>query len=291
MTISTTTEDRVVTRTRLKGELDGVNAELTREAISAAQAAAKLKNSVTISDADIPERARPMLSEVLARQLHKVGESILVIEQQAFDTQKKLLGDAIVEAERQIDILEQLVTNQQQNVQATKEQIERISALFKKGLTVANEVSELQRQLTTDESRLLSTYSEVSNTRQQISTMKRDLTELEEIRKKDALTSLKEHEVEIAKFIATRQSLEEQLYLVSNLMAEAAQETPEISVDYKIRRRTKSELDELPISQCHALDAWGRRVRVARQVNQAEHASAVMYRRIRGGMLPPRHWI
>ncbi len=31
-------------------------------------------------------------------------------------------------------------------------------------------------------------------------------------------------------------------------MAEAAQETPEISVDYKIRRRTKSGLDELPVS-------------------------------------------
>jgi exopolysaccharide production protein ExoF len=245
LTTTTVTEDRVVTRTRIKGELDGVSAELTREAISAAQAAAKLKNAVVISDSDIPEQARSMMTESLARQLRTVGESILLIEQQAFETQTTLLSDAIAEAERQIGILEQLVVNQKQNVQATKEQLERISALFKKGLTVADEVSELHRQLTTDESRLLATYSEVSNTRQQISTMKRDLTQLEEVRKKEALTSLKEHQVEIAKFIATRQSLEEQLYLVSNLMADAAQQKTEFVVAYEIRRRTKTGLEQL----------------------------------------------
>ena len=237
-------EDRVVTRARLRGEIAGSNADLTKEAMGAAQSLARLNNVIAIADSNVPELARAYLNPNLVRELRETGEQILGIEKQSFDTQKALLTEGIAEAERQLQIFDQLATNQKQTIQASKDQIDRIGGLFKKGLTVADEVNQLQRQLTSDEGRLLSIYSETSDTRQQVSSMKRELTLLEELRRREALSRLQEHVVAIEKLIADRTALEEQLYLVSNLMAEEASATLEIVLEYKTRRRTNDGFEE-----------------------------------------------
>lgn len=244
MTVLGTAEDRIVTRARLLGDLDRISADLTREAIAAAQAIAKLKNAMSISLEDIPKVVRPYLNDSLSAELRKLGENILAVEQQSFDTQKNLLTEGIAEAESQLGILDQLAANQKATIQASNEQIARSKELFKKRLIVANEILNLERQFTTDESRLLSIYSEMSSARQRISASKRDLSLLEEVRKKETLTQLQERNVLLEKLLAERQSTAQQLYLVSNLVVDEGATSREITLDYKIRRRTTDGSEE-----------------------------------------------
>ena len=237
-------EDKVVTQARLRGELDRISADLTRETFAAAQAAAKLRGAKSLTDDDLPAAPRSYLLNGLSGELKKLGNEILRIEQEAFDTKNALLTEGIREAEGQLQILDQLVANQKTTIQSSKDEIARSDTLFKKGLTVANEVAQLQRQLTSDEGRLLAIYSELSNARQRVNALRREQTQLDELRKKEALTSLQEHHVAIEKFLAERVAAEQQMFLVANLMTAEVGATREISLAYKVRRRVKDHLEE-----------------------------------------------
>lgn len=240
--ITLTSEDRAMTRARLQGLIAASEADLTSEAVLSAQASARLKNLDRISEEDFPEGTRTYLVPVLLNALRDGAAKILVNERTSFETQKTLLTEAAAEAQQQLDILDKLSVNQQASIQSTKEQMDRSKALLDKGLTVANETAALARQLTSDEGRLLTIYSQMAEARRSISSLKLELAQLEEKRKGEALLQLQERRVAIEKLFADRRAAEEQLFLVANLMSDDA--TTRLSLDFKIRRRSGNGLKE-----------------------------------------------
>lgn len=233
--ITLTTEDRALTRAKLQGLIAATEADLTNEAVLSAQAAARLKNLDRVVDEDLPETTRPYLVPSLLKALLEGAAKILENDRTAFETQRAILTEASVEAGQQLEILDKLATNQQVAIQSTKEQIERSKSLLNKGLTVANETASLERQLSSDEGRLLTIYSQVAEARRAISSLKLELSQLEEKRKGEALLQLQERRIAIEKLFADRKAAEEQLFLVTNLMSEDP--ATRLSMDYKIRRR------------------------------------------------------
>lgn len=244
--ITLTSEDRALTRAKLQGLIAATEADLTSEAVLSAQAAARLKNLDRVSDEDFPEGTRTYLVPVLLNALRDGAAKILVNERTSFETQRTLLTEAASEAQQQLEILEKLSVNQQESIQSTKEQMQRSQSLLDKGLTVANETAALARQLTNDEGRLLTIYSQMAEARRSISSLKLELAQLEEKRKGEALLQLQERRVAIEKLFADRKAAEEQLFLVANLMSDDA--STKLSLDFKIRRRTTETFKEIPAS-------------------------------------------
>lgn len=242
----TNTEDRILTRVRVRGELQGYEADLTREAIWAARLVAQLAGRAEISSDDMSKAARPYFDEQLLASLRPGEEKLLKSEADEFAAQTRLVKQSIDEVTSQIDILEKLADNQKETIKYSQEELDRSNKLRESGIKTVVEVSRIQRQLTSDEGRLLQIYSDMSDARRQATALKRELSQLQATRNKDALTQLQERQVAVEKLLANRSTAEEQLLLVSNLIAADASTGPKFAVQYRIRHLSNGKMEEVP---------------------------------------------
>jgi polysaccharide biosynthesis/export protein ExoF len=240
------TEDRILTRVRVRGELQGYESDLAREAMWAARLTAQLDDRTEIAIEDTPKGARPYVNEQLLAQLRQGEEKILKVDADEYASQIKLVTQSIDETDSQIEILEKLAENQKETIKYSEDELKRANKLLESGLKTVIEISRIQRQLTSDEGRLLQVYSDMSDAHRQSTSLKRELSQLQATRKRDALSQLQERQVAIEKLLASRATAEEQLLLVSNLIAEDSKNTPKFRMQYKIRHLSNGKAEELP---------------------------------------------
>lgn len=240
------TEDRVLTRVRVRGELQGYESDLTREAIWAARLVAQLDGRTEIEDDDTPKAARPFLDKQLLASLRQGEDKILKNDADEYADQTNLVTQSIKEVTSQIEILEKLASNQKETIKYSQDELDRSNKLRESGIKTVTEVSRIQRQLTADEGRLLQIYSDMSDARRQSTALKRELSQLESTRKKEALGQLQERQVAIEKLLANRSTTEEQLLLVSNLISADSSTAPKFKMQYKIRHTSNGNTEEVP---------------------------------------------
>src|SRR5207247_7052942 len=70
-------EERILTRVRVRGELQGYESDLAREAMWAARLTAQLDDRTEIAIEDTPKGTRPYVNEQLLAQLRQGEEKIL----------------------------------------------------------------------------------------------------------------------------------------------------------------------------------------------------------------------
>ncbi|MEJ1157425.1 polysaccharide biosynthesis/export family protein [Prosthecomicrobium sp. N25] len=237
-------DESPVAASKIRGEIAGIDADIVREAIVSARLSALLGGRTTIEVADLPESTRPYIRNF--EPLRAVASDYLAAENQQFAKQKQILGENIAETSREMALLEEQIVNQAKTIKFSREDAERTSALLKNGLTRASEMSRVERQLTSDEGRMLSLQTQVSQLRRSIGELKRDLAQLEDQRRKEALLSLQDQTIKLDKLFALRRASEDQLLVTANFSAEALRSGQSV-IDFKIRRRVNDKIESMAV--------------------------------------------
>ena len=96
------------------------------------------------------------------------------------------------------------------------------------------------------EARQLEVLTNISQARKDMGLLKSRLVELSQARQVDALVELQTHNVNLATYLATRRTAEEQLVLIASLSAEELAKNKEVVFDFTIRRGTGAAVIEMP---------------------------------------------
>ncbi|WP_342642049.1 polysaccharide biosynthesis/export family protein [Rhodoligotrophos ferricapiens] len=230
------TEDPILARARIRGELDAVDSTIIREALGIARLRAQLNGRKEIKEEDLPAEARAYVTGPVAETMRAVELQILKNDLDGFAARTKILEQGIVEAERGLVLLQQLSEKISESVAFSQAELDRARKLQKQGIKTLNEVNTLERQRAADEVRQLQVLANMSDDRRALGLLKSQLAELEHTRQQEALVDLQTRNAALAKAIATRRAGEEQIMLMSSLAAQDAAQNREIVINYTIRR-------------------------------------------------------
>ncbi|RVH77172.1 sugar ABC transporter substrate-binding protein [Sinorhizobium meliloti] len=233
--VAANASDRIIARARLRGEIEGASAEIVHEAVYAARLVAQLKSADKIDLADVPEVARDYVTDVPLDGVIELEEKILKADLAASKSQTQILTEGIAQAEGGIEILNQLIQQQKDVVENSKEDVGRIATLRKRGLNTESDLSRAENNASAEQAQLLETFATLARSRQEMSELKLQLAKLEADREKDILTQLQAREIAIKKLISGKHSAEEQILLMA-AVAEDESKKKQISYTYEIRR-------------------------------------------------------
>jgi exopolysaccharide production protein ExoF len=236
-----TAEDRVVTRARLRGTLDESVVQIAKEAIAAARIKAQLANNDKISELDMPAKVKGLMNATLIATLLPTEQRILETDQHALTTRRKQLSAGIEEVNVALANIQQLSEIQKTVIASSQADLERVRALNKKGLVTLTDLSNAEREATTQQSHLLEIYNQASTVRRELSQLQRDLDDATQTWTHTALTDLQAHNSEIERLIAVRESTEEQILLLSSMAAEQTRTNNTIAFTYQIRRKLNGQ--------------------------------------------------
>ncbi|MDB5524077.1 MAG: exoF3 [Rhizobium sp.] len=234
-TDTTNPSDRIVARARLRGDMDGADAEIVHEGIYAARLIAQLDGRTKVDIKDVPELARNFVQNVSLKSLLEIEQRILDTDLSTSKTQIEILSQGIVEAEGGLSILQQLEGTQKEVIDSNVKDFSRVDSLRKRELNTIAEWLRAKTSLSNEKARLLEVYAQMSESRRELGKLRLELAKLQADRVKDILVKLQERDVAIRKLIAQRHSSEEQFFLMAAVAAEETQKN-KISFTYQIRR-------------------------------------------------------
>jgi exopolysaccharide production protein ExoF len=235
LTTASNAADKIMTRARLRGEIDGAEVEIVHEAIYAARLAAQLRGAETIDLNDAPEIARPYLQKASLTSVLEIEEKILKTDLITTKAQIEILTQSITETEASLKILAELETEQKGVVEMNERDLERVTNLRKRELTTETDLTRVKNTTSNEKSQLLEIYGEISRSKLQLGNLKLELAKLQADRQNDILLKLQEREAAIKKLESTRQSAEEQFYLLASIAADE-KKRDQISFAFEVRR-------------------------------------------------------
>lgn len=234
-TLTSNPSDRILLRARLRGEMDGAEVQIVSEAISAARLVAQLRGADKLDLNDAPEIARPYLEQASLQGVIEIEERILKTDLITTESQVQILTQGIIETQEELKILVQLEEQQKEVVAMNEKDLGRVTALRKRELNTEADLSRSKTTTSGEKSRLLQIYTEMSNSRRELGKLKLDLAKLKADRETDILLKLQEKEVAIKKLESSRQSAQEQFFLIASIAADEKKRN-QISFTYEIRR-------------------------------------------------------
>jgi polysaccharide biosynthesis/export protein ExoF len=248
ITSFTSAEDRTMTRVKMEGDLGINTVDLTKATLTSARLNAQLDGRVIIEERDIPEMAKSHLDMTTFLALKESEERLLKLESGTQESEMLLVDGNLEEAKKQIELLQKLVANQRKSIKYSEEASKRAAELLAKGLKTAGDAEDAQRQLTSDEGRLLSTLAEISQSTRGISTLMRERAQLETNLKTKALRDLQDQLAVISRAVVARKSIETQLLISSNLSLAATENQSAPTIALTLRRREKGRIIALSAS-------------------------------------------
>lgn len=237
LSIESSTESRIMARSKLQGELNGTDSEIARQAVWAARLVAQLDGRKQISLEDLPSETKPFLKKPSIDSFIAIENRILEADLSDTASQKAILSSNISATTNQLELFDKLSANQQSAIEFTQDELDRVKKLLKSGLKTANDLANMQRQFMLDEGRLLQILADKGGAVLRNATLKQQLATLEDGRRKDALIALQERNAMLTKLLANRSATEEQLYLLLNWSSVEAESSRQSVVQYRIRAR------------------------------------------------------
>lgn len=232
-------EARVLERRGLEGTLGGLEFDLALAAAKFARVQAQLDDRLELSWSDLPTNLRPSINRELFDE-HKPGEDrIIAIEARDRATRRGLLQDAALEADKRVNYLDQREDLQIQQIQAAKEELERVSSLVERGLLARSSLSENERLVSQAEGDLLELREGRSAAIVLAANLKGELSQFDAERERTLRTESQEYLNEVNKLIASRSSIEDRMQLLQQWMNAASGLDTELLIEYRVRRRRK----------------------------------------------------
>ena len=134
ITASSNSSDRIMTRARLRGEMDGAEVQIVNEGIYAARLLAPLRGSEKLDLNDVPEIARPYMENASLKGVIEIEERILKSDLITTQSQVQILTQGIAETEEGLRILSQLEEQQKEVAAMNERDLDRVTALRKREL-------------------------------------------------------------------------------------------------------------------------------------------------------------
>lgn len=192
---------------RLEGELQGVTEDIVAAALQSARLQARIDGSSAIRGEDVPAAFRDVAALPAYASLKESEDRVLVAQVEGFATQVTAHEAAIAAATRELDLLGQRLENQSRAVDYSRQQLERTRSLVERGLRVAMDASDAQRQLVSEEGLYLSILTQISQSQSRKSAQESNLTSLQSQYRESALTDLHAQSVALTKLASQRRTL------------------------------------------------------------------------------------
>lgn len=243
----TNPSDKIVARARLRGEMDGADAQIVHEAIYAARLMAQLDKRKTVDIKDVPEIAQKFVEGTSLTAVIEIEQRILETDLRTTSSQVDILTKGISEAEQGLDILQKLEVQQKEVVDLNVADLERVTSLRKRELNTVNDLMRSKTTTSNEKARLLEIYAEMSRSRRELGNLRLELAKLQADRENDILLKIQERYIAIKKLVASRQAAEEQFFLLNSATIEDSKKN-KISFDYKIRREVDGKPEAVTAS-------------------------------------------
>nr|WP_245398716.1 polysaccharide biosynthesis/export family protein [Oceaniglobus trochenteri] len=230
-------EGRSMQRAALRGELDRIEGDLTREAVVAARLNTQLEDGQAID----PDSVKVMGLNAADRQLIDTlvvqDNGIIAAERGHFDAQKALLGRAVVDARLQIGLIQDQITAQEAQIRSYDDELKGNADLADRGLVAAPVRARLLRQVADEKTDLLRLRTNLAAARLQLVGLERQQLELDYQRRQSWRLALSDSAVRAAQLRAGRQATLDRLEVVEGWSARMSEAESQAELSYLVRRR------------------------------------------------------
>ncbi|TPW29013.1 polysaccharide biosynthesis/export family protein [Pararhizobium mangrovi] len=234
----TAPQDPVLAQARIRGDIDTARSDVAREAISVARLSAQIAGHDEILDTDIPTDAKPYLRGVDLDPLRDLANRILKSDESGIATKIAALDAQITSARRSTVLFEQLLKKVGTSADLTRSDLDRAKGLNKRGLNTLSQVSDIERQLGSEESRQLEVMGDLSNINREIGVLESEIVDTRQTHHLTLLSDLQDHGSALDKAIVSLKSSEQALVAVVGFQAARATANVDIALSYAIRRDT-----------------------------------------------------
>jgi protein involved in polysaccharide export with SLBB domain len=262
-------ETRILQRNSLDGELSGIDSDLAAMAAKYARVQAQMNGESKIDWKDLPDTVQSVAKRNLFDSLKPGEEQILAVEQQNFQTQKKVLLDAVDETKSQIVLLgqkEELVTKA---LESAREDLARTHELVDKGLKPQTTITPLERVVTDTQAQLLAAREQESAARVKLGGLMSEISKFDSQRQGDLLAQSQTFWSGIGKLEAQRSATVDQINLLQQWMSASSTSNSESLMEYQVRRRVGGVLKQIKLDPFDELVPGDQLVVVAKPAEKA----------------------
>lgn len=246
-------EARVLERRSLEGALNSLQFDLALASARLARARAQLAGREAIEWTDLPVDLRAWVNREMFNEHKPDEDTIIVIDARDFSTRRAMLEDAVAEAARRAELLDQREALLVQQVEIAGMELQRVGDLTERGLIAHAQLTTARGDEVQAENALLQLREDRSEALVQAAELKRELSQFDAVRERELRMQSQNFNNEVNKLVASRNSLEDRLRLLRQWMNAANSLDAELLVEYRVRRRSQDGLTTVKISASETL--------------------------------------
>lgn len=239
-------ELHLLTEASLRGELNLVDEDITRQAVAIARLRAQQQGEVSLTDEWLEPELRRFVDSVQFQKLSQIELQILETDLSAITNDEAFLASEVETLERENELLEERENQQQALVKLLTDKLTQVNALADRGLQTSNALTLSQSQLAEAEGSLLEITRRRSTSERRIIEINRELANTKTTRMKNLLNEIQDRTLEVQKLAARRASISERILLVSSWENDRTREILSVKVNYSIRRTIRGNTTEQP---------------------------------------------
>ena len=233
-------EARILERRDLEGRMTTLQYDLALAAAQYARVQAQLNAQGNASWNNVPADLRDAISRELFDE-HKIKEDqVIALDLANINTQRKLLVDAVAEAEGRIDLLNQREVLLKRTLVTLQDNITRVRTLADRGLVPKSDVNDSELAVADAENDLLLLQDERSDARVQLADLSGQLSQFDADRNQLLLNESQQFWSDINKLIAERRSIQDRMRLLQQWMNAANGMQTDLLLQYQARRRSET---------------------------------------------------
>lgn len=230
-------EARVLERRNLEGTLSSLEYDLALLAAQYARVQARLKDEDTVSWSNVPPDVRPGVNRELFDE-HKINEDqIITLERSDTVGRRKLIADAMTEAEQRVSLLDQREGVLAEVLEVTRAELAWTRDLVARELVPKAEINQRVLAVARAEDVLLELKEQRSAARVQLAGLRGQMSQFDAEWEKTLVSESQRYWSNIQKLISTRQSLQDRLSLLQQWMSAARGLESSLLIEFQVRRR------------------------------------------------------
>lgn len=230
-------EARVLERRTLEGALDSLQFEMALLAAQYARAQAQLNGDESVLWTDVPTKVRSAINREIFEE-HRIEEDrIIALEAQGNAARRKLLTDAVAEAENRVKLLAEREVVTQSIMDQTSAEADRYVELAERGLVPTSQTPDKLLDVSRAESQVLMMREQISAAMVQLAGLAGQLSRFDTETEEQLLTRKQISLSDINKALSSRASLEDRMRLLEQWMNAASGLETELLLEFQVRRR------------------------------------------------------
>ena len=234
-------EQHLLTESSLRGEINLIDEDITRESVAIARLRAQQQGEFVITDEWLDPALRKFVNREKFQSLSAIELQILETDLKSISNDRDFLASELQTLEREIELLNRREVQQRDLVELFSSKLEQVSNLANRGLQTSTALTTSQSQLAEAEGSLLEITRRISESRRRAIEIRREISNDETKREKALLNEIQDRMLQIQKLASRRANISERLLLVSSWENDRTREVLSVESSFDIRRTTRGE--------------------------------------------------